>query len=128
MPTRHLWLHLVAVLTLWLALMAPPLPPARAAEEKPLGAARHERRGIACAGCHAESPPRQKVSTARCLACHGDYPSLAKRTAAVSPNPHAPTPHSTPASMPPCEDCHHMHKPSQDSCLACHDTFNYKTP
>jgi len=95
---------------------------------EPLGIQRHEKAGLACGGCHNENPPRVKAPTGRCVQCHGEYPALASKTARVIPNPHAPTPHSTPADMPECDTCHHIHKPSQDSCAQCHDTFNFKTP
>ncbi|MFB3819274.1 MAG: cytochrome c3 family protein [Candidatus Methylomirabilales bacterium] len=111
------------------ALLALLAFPARLPAQDPLlGIHRHEKAGIACAGCHVEKPPAAKVTTAQCLACHRDYPALAQRTADVVPNPHAPTPHSTPTEMPECDSCHHIHKPSQDSCAGCHDTFTYRTP
>ena len=95
---------------------------------QPLGIQRHEKAGLACGACHGENPPQNTVPTARCVQCHGEYTALARKTEKVVPNPHAPTPHSGPTDMPECDSCHHIHKPSQDSCLQCHETFNFRTP
>ena len=83
---------------------------------------RHKAAGTDCAGCHREEPPRAPVATAVCTDCHGAYAAIAARTAKDEPNPHA----SHQGDLP-CETCHHVHKPSVDFCMQCHD-FGFKAP
>jgi fumarate reductase flavoprotein subunit len=90
-----------------------------AAGEGPLGK-RHEAAGIACAGCHKETPPSAQVPMEACTACHGAYSALAAKTAKKHPNPHE----SHQGELP-CESCHHAHRPSVDYCAQCHD-FGFK--
>lgn len=92
-----------------------------AAEAEQLGK-RHEKHGVACAGCHRENPPAVLVPTAACLACHGGHAAVANKTAKKHPNPHAS--HQGEIA---CESCHHAHRPSVDHCAQCHD-FGFKTP
>ena len=83
---------------------------------------KHKNFGIQCDGCHKESPPQNKVPTAVCQGCHGDYKTLAERTQKVEPNPHM----SHEGELE-CETCHHSHKPSEDHCDSCHN-FGFKVP
>jgi hypothetical protein len=83
---------------------------------------RHKAAGIACAGCHTESPPAKAVTTATCIGCHGAYTVIAAKTAKDDPNPHA----SHRGDLP-CESCHKVHKASVDFCAQCHD-FSFKVP
>lgn len=92
------------------------------AEEKKFLADRHQTKGIACASCHKESPPKVAVSTAVCIGCHGSYAKIAEKTIKTSPNPHAS--HMGELS---CESCHHAHKASENQCADCH-AFTFKAP
>lgn len=83
---------------------------------------KHKDLGIQCDGCHKESPPQNKVPTAVCQGCHGDYKTLAERTQKVDPNPHK----SHEGDLE-CEMCHHSHKPSEDRCGSCHN-YGFKVP
>ncbi len=87
---------------------------------------KHKGKGVDCSGCHQESPPAKPVPSAACMKCHGDQAKLAQRTAKVTPNPHA-SPHLNPGDQLVCEDCHHVHKPSENACNKCHE-FKFKTP
>ena len=89
-------------------------------EEKKFLADRHQAKGIACASCHKESPPKAAVPMAVCLGCHGSYEKIASRTINASPNPHA----SHMGELA-CENCHHAHKASVSQCNTCHE-FNMK--
>jgi len=93
-------------------------PSLRAADQAFL-ADKHQARGIACEGCHKESPPKAP-NMAVCLGCHGDYKALAEKTKQVEPNPHA----SHEGELE-CSACHHGHKPGEDYCAKCH-TFGFK--
>lgn len=88
---------------------------------------KHAKGGVNCARCHAEVPPSAPVATAACTACHGDAAALAKRTARAIPNPHA-SPHLTASDPLRCESCHHVHRPSQNACVACHQEFAFSVP
>jgi Cytochrome c3 len=92
------------------------------AEEKKFLADRHQTKGIACASCHKESPPKAAVPTAVCIGCHGSYAKIAEKTINVSPNPHVS--HMGELS---CESCHHAHKASENHCSSCHE-FGFKVP
>jgi hypothetical protein len=92
------------------------------AEQKMLLGDKHKEMGIQCEGCHKESPPQNKVPTAICQGCHGDYKTLAERTEKVDPNPHR----SHVGNLD-CSVCHHSHKPSEDHCDSCH-SFGFKVP
>lgn len=85
---------------------------------------RHQAAGLKCAGCHKERPPKTKPPNTSCLGCHGDQAKLAARTAAVTPNPHAP-PHLPQGEAQLCDDCHHVHKPSEVACADCHHGFHF---
>jgi hypothetical protein len=97
-------------------------PACGAAGEIKYLADRHQAKGIACASCHKESPPKAAVPAAVCLGCHGSYAKIAERTMNASPNPHA-----SHMSALPCENCHHAHKAPENQCNTCHE-FNMKVP
>lgn len=90
-------------------------PPA-AVEAAPEGggelADAHQSAGISCSNCHAESPPASAVPGDVCLTCHGDYQEL---TAGSYTDPH-----NAHIAFADCSDCHHIHRPSENQCLACH--------
>ncbi len=88
------------------------------------GLERHQKAGLTCESCHKESPPKELVTGDKCLTCHGDLQKLIEKSARAVPNPHA-SPHITPGEQPKCEDCHHIHKPSEVSCLNCHQDFKF---
>lgn len=83
---------------------------------------KHKAAGLACGDCHKEKPPRQKVATAACQSCHGDYSKLADKTANSAPNPH-----ETHLGELACDQCHHAHKESVLPCVECHE-FDIKVP
>lgn len=89
-------------------------------------AEKHKAKSVDCAGCHKESPPAKAVPGTVCVKCHGDQAKLAQLTIKVTPNPHA-SPHLNPGDPLVCEECHHVHKPSENSCNKCHE-FKFKTP
>lgn len=92
------------------------------AQQKSFLADRHGAKGINCAACHKESPPKAVAPSAVCLGCHGDAEKLAMKTGALRPNPH-----DTHLGDMACEECHHGHKPSVDACAKCHH-FGLKVP
>jgi fumarate reductase flavoprotein subunit len=89
-----------------------PAPAAAVAESDGELAGIHKTAGISCGDCHAESPPADAVKEATCLTCHEDYREL---TAGAYEDPH--NAHFT---FQDCGDCHHVHRPSENQCLACH--------
>ena len=91
-------------------------------EEQKFLADRHQAKGVGCASCHKENPPKTAAPMTVCLGCHGSYAKVAEKTANASPNPHA----SHMGELP-CENCHHAHKASASQCNTCHE-FNMKTP
>lgn len=91
------------------------------------GLERHLKAGLTCQSCHKETPPQAAVTGDQCMTCHGDLAKLIQKSSAAVPNPHA-SPHISPGEQPKCEDCHHIHKPSEVSCLNCHQDFKYKMP
>jgi hypothetical protein len=80
---------------------------------------KHAVKKIGCQGCHPGAPPHKAVKTETCLKCHGKPEALAQLTAKLALNPHD-SPHDPPSDMK-CENCHHVHKLSENSCLQCHD-------
>lgn len=88
------------------------------------GLERHQKAGVNCQGCHAESPPKDMVPGSKCMACHGDLAKLVAKSGKAVPNPHA-SPHMNPGDVPKCEECHHIHKPAEVSCLKCHEDLKY---
>lgn len=91
------------------------------------GIEKHQKAGLTCQSCHKESPPKDVVPGAQCMTCHGDMKKLLEKSSKAVPNPHA-SPHIAPGEQPKCEECHHIHKPSEVSCTSCHQDFKYKMP
>jgi len=91
------------------------------AEEAPeaaqLLADTHKTAGNSCKDCHVK-PIKEGVASDVCLTCHGDY----KELTAADINPH--DSHMVYAS---CVECHHVHKPSENQCLSCHE-FDMQMP
>ncbi len=89
-----------------------------------LGSA-HLNKGLTCESCHSTD----KVSdgeaeiNAKCVACHGDLTSLAKKTGEQHPNPH-----QSHLGQIQCTACHSGHEKSVSYCLNCHDFPNMKIP
>jgi hypothetical protein len=81
-------------------------------EEAGLLIGTHKLAGITCGDCHSESPPAAAIPEATCLTCHEDYKDL---TAGVYEDPH-----NAHIAFPDCGNCHHIHQPSENQCLACH--------
>jgi len=98
------------------------------ASEQPaaaLTAELHKDKGVGCEGCHGTEEIKTFVSRERCLACHGGFSDLVKKTAAVKPeNPHD-SPHW--GSRMECNVCHRQHEKTVDWCSHCH-AFNFKVP
>ncbi len=95
-------------------------PPAKGLEK-------HQSAGLTCQSCHKETPPKTLVPSDQCMTCHGDLAKLIQKSNKIVPNPHA-SPHISPGEQPKCEECHHIHKPSEVSCSNCHEDFKYKMP
>lgn len=81
-----------------------------------------------CAACHTKENavagnPFVVPSDKACLACHGSYKDLAKKTENLSePNPHASHHYGEGIA---CTACHKEHEPSKAYCNECHE-FSYK--
>jgi len=84
----------------------------------------HQGAGLNCASCHSETPPQMPPPSDKCTGCHGDQAAVAARTKDLNPNPHAP-PHLAPGETQNCEECHHVHKPSEVTCTDCHHSFHF---
>jgi hypothetical protein len=91
------------------------------------GLKRHQKARLTCQSCHKETPPKELVPREQCMTCHGDLAKLIAKSSKAVPNPHA-SPHISPGEQPKCEECHHIHKPSEVSCNSCHQDFKFKTP
>lgn len=102
------------------ALMTAPVLAAPDSSTGPL-ANFHQEKGLACAACHTESPPKFPVADHVCIACHGGVAAIVDRTHSYEANPHV-SPHSAELQ---CSTCHHAHKPSEVSCLACHPGMQF---
>ena len=85
---------------------------------KKLLADTHKSAGISCKNCHNVMPPKEELASTVCLACHSNY----KELTASNINPH-----DAHATYSRCTECHHVHKPSEVQCLACHD-FDMQAP
>lgn len=111
-----------------------PTLPAAPPETAPQAAAlflladRHASYGLACTSCHAGETPAPggampaTLGTTTCLSCHGTFASVAARTAASFPNPHA----SHLGDLA-CSSCHRAHQPPVDHCSQCH-SFGFRVP
>lgn len=90
-----------------------------AAADERLLIERHKVAGVVCAACHDETPDSVVPSSKKCIACHGPLTGLIVRTMHLTPNPHA-SPHVEPGATQLCTDCHHVHRPSEVTCVQCH--------
>lgn len=99
---------------------------AAAAHAAPDLAKTHADAKVACAKCHGQAKPAKAPAkpNASCVTCHGPQPALAGKTAAAKPNPHAP-PHLAAGETQACNECHHIHKPSEVACAECHRGFRF---
>lgn len=84
---------------------------------------RHQAKGLNCAACHRESPPKAAVPSEICLQCHGPADKLAEKTSAVQPH----NPHDSHLGEIACDQCHHGHKAPENACAQCH-AFGFKVP
>lgn len=84
---------------------------------------RHAAKGLACSSCHKETPPAKRVKTEQCQTCHGDYATLAKRTAAMKPS----NVHENHLGDLDCRECHQGHKADKLACAECHQ-FTFTMP
>ncbi len=96
----------------------------QAAAPAAAGLERHQKAGLTCESCHKEKPPQALVPGDQCMTCHGDLAKLIQKSIKAVPNPHA-SPHISPGEQPKCEECHHIHKPPEVSCLNCHQDFKF---
>lgn len=88
----------------------------------PLLIDKHTNADVECKACHGAADAPKPVEMDVCIGCHGAYEKLAEQTKMVVPNPH--DSHLGKAA---CATCHHIHKPSEDGCRACHE-WGYQTP
>lgn len=90
---------------------------------------RHAARSVSCEGCHVTKgkPEINKDEKGReaCVACHGYYPEMIKRT--EKPGEEV-NPHDQHDGELPCTECHKGHKPGVNYCEECHGTFVFKVP
>lgn len=82
----------------------------------------HEGAGVSCAICHQETPPAVAPPDALCVACHGTM--LDSGPSILTPDPHH-SPHLGAGEVPVCSDCHHIHRPSEVTCVMCHRGFQF---
>lgn len=82
----------------------------------------HEGAGVECTACHQQWPPEPDPPDSTCVACHG---TMLDQSSGLSPDPHA-SPHLAPDEVPACSDCHHIHRPSEVSCVMCHRGFRFE--
>lgn len=90
--------------------------------------AHHGKKNITCSGCHEAKLPEKgdSVENGRCLACHGDFEKLAKKTEPKDfPDRN---PHKSHLGSIDCAVCHKAHGPSRSYCLDCHKKFDMKIP
>lgn len=81
----------------------------------------HGNAGIPCTACHQEAPPALATPDTTCVACHG---TMLDGPSALSPDPHR-SPHLGPGEIPACTECHHIHRPSEVTCVMCHRGFQF---
>ena len=119
MKNRHVMMVIGAILSLLFLQLSCAGMKEPSVEEAPAAAqwvgelaGMHESAGLSCSDCHAESPPAAAVAEATCLTCHEDYREL---TTGLYEDPH-----NAHMAFPDCGNCHHVHQPSENQCLACH--------
>jgi hypothetical protein len=118
-----MYLWVIAVLAVGLWALGEYSGRAWAQGQGPFLADRHQAKGLNCATCHKENPPKAAVPSEICGQCHGDYAKLAEKTSAVQPH----NPHDSHLGEVACDQCHHGHKTSENACGQCH-TFGFKVP
>jgi fumarate reductase flavoprotein subunit len=105
--------RILALLTLTLSTMS---VAQQTATQAPFLADLHQSKGLTCASCHADNPPKSPAADQTCVNCHGGVAAIISRTDNYFPNPHV-SPHS---AVPQCTTCHHGHKPFEIACRSCH--------
>lgn len=95
-----------------------PTPAEEAPEVSKLLGDTHKEAGITCKNCHEKMPPKDEIESTVCLTCHDNYKELTASNL---------DPHNSHVTYSRCTECHHMHKPSEVQCLACHE-FDMKAP
>jgi hypothetical protein len=124
---KKTFVALVVPVMLGCALMVVSFPLWGQSAQPAAGLERHQKAGLTCQGCHKEAPPKVMVPDAQCMTCHGDLAKLIEKSNKAVPNPHA-SPHLNPGDQPKCDECHHIHKPSEVSCTNCHEEFKFRIP
>lgn len=76
---------------------------------------KHGALDLSCEACHKTATPSARAPDSACKTCHGTYPQLAAKTAAITPNPH-----NSHAGELRCTMCHTGHKPPTVYCEECH--------
>lgn len=86
----------------------------------------HAKISLECIHCHegqGNDPIKfTSVDDEKCQECHGDKRKVANRTAYMNTlfsNPHDSI-HSESYQKLPCNDCHHAHEESENTCANCH--------
>lgn len=86
----------------------------------------HEKISLECKHCHEgqgnEHIKFTYVENEKCYECHGDKRKIANRLSYMNvliSNPHDSI-HNTDNKQIQCNDCHHSHEPSENSCAECH--------
>lgn len=76
----------------------------------------HQRKGVSCQACHTaygEDDPYME----KCVACHGDYDAMAKKTAGTKLERN---PHKSHYPTLKCTNCHQSHDAFKNFCATCH--------
>ncbi len=78
----------------------------------------HTSKGIACASCHLENPPKADNATIdACIKCHTEKPKGKQMTYNAKTFDNVHTQHFDTYE---CFECHKGHKPSVSACAECH--------
>ena len=88
----------------------------------------HGAKNVTCRSCHGNVLPTlgDVVENERCLACHGTYDSLVKKTTPLKfPDRN---PHNSHLGVINCTVCHFAHSESKPYCLECHQKFEMTMP
>lgn len=85
----------------------------------------HQKISLRCTDCHenqGNDPEKfEFIDDEGCLSCHGSKEKIAKRTGykdLFHTNPHN-SYHDGPTLN--CDECHHVHEPSVNMCIECHE-------
>ena len=121
---KYSWIFVIPALVIAIYTLIPEVPnQAYAQGAGKFLADRHQAKGMNCATCHKESPPKADVPSDVCMKCHGTAEKLAEKTSKVKPH----NPHDSHLGEVACDQCHKGHKASVNSCGQCH-TFGFKVP